>query len=517
MNAAARHAGQSIALEVIGAGKSFGAFRALDAVSLRVAPGTVHALLGENGAGKSTLVKGLIGYQPLDQGQILLDEREVEIGSPRAAQQLGIGMVYQHFTVAPGFTVAENLLLARGRLPWRIPWRRARAALDAFMDSAPFRLSLDAPVASLGAGEKQKLEILKQLYLKHRLLILDEPTSVLTVQEADEVLGLLRDMAHRGEITVLMITHKFGEVLAYADEVTVLRRGRMVAQSPVTEATHERMARWIMGETEIGELAAATETRALPRVASSTAARLVADRLSVRDDRGLPRVHAVSLHVNGGELVGLAGISGNGQKELIEALTGQRQASAGTIRIDGEIYQATRAQMRRHCVFSLPEEPLFKGCVGKLSVADNMALRNFDRPPIGRAGFIHYGAIRAQARVRMAAFNVSPADPARPIATLSGGNVQRAVLARELSEPVNVLIVANPAFGLDFKAVAAVHARLVQARNSGAAVLVASDDLDELLQLADRLLVISGGHIVHEVPVAMADRAEIGRHMAAGH
>jgi simple sugar transport system ATP-binding protein len=520
MNAVALHAGQSIALEVIGAGKSFGAFRALDAVSLRVAPGTVHALLGENGAGKSTLVKGLIGYQPLDQGQILLDEREVEIGSPRAAQQLGIGMVYQHFTVAPGFTVAENLLLARGRLPWRIPWRRTRAELDAFMDSAPFRLSLDAPVASLGAGEKQKLEILKQLYLKHRLLILDEPTSVLTVQEADEVLGLLRDMAHRGEITVLMITHKFGEVLAYADEVTVLRRGRMVAQSSVTEATPERMARWIMGETQLentGEPAAATETRALPRVASSAAARLVVDQLSVRDDRGLPRVHAVSLHVNGGELVGLAGISGNGQKELIEALTGQRQASAGTIRIDGETYQATRVQMRRHRVFSLPEEPLFKGCVGKLSVADNIALRNFDRPPIGRAGFIHYGAIRAQARVRIAAFNVSPADPARPIATLSGGNVQRAVLARELSEPVNVLIVANPVFGLDFKAVADVHARLVQARNSGAAVLVASDDLDELLQLADRLLVISGGHIVHEVPVAMADRAEIGRHMAAGH
>jgi simple sugar transport system ATP-binding protein len=519
MNAVARHAGRSIALEVIGAGKSFGAFRALDAVSLRVAPGTVHALLGENGAGKSTLVKGLIGYQPLDQGQILLDGREVEIGSPRAAQQLGIGMVYQHFTVAPGFTVAENLLLARGGLPWRIPWRRVRAELDAFMDSAPFRLSLDAPVASLGAGEKQKLEILKQLYLRHRLLILDEPTSVLTVQEADEVLGLLRDMAHRGEITVLMITHKFGEVLACADEVTVLRRGRRVAQSPVTEATHERMARWIMGEaqTESTDQPAAAATRTLPRATSSGAARLVVERLSVRDDRGLPRVHAVSLSVKGGELVGLAGISGNGQKELIEALTGQRQASAGTIRIDGEIYRATRAQMRRHQVFSLPEEPLFKGCVGKLSVADNIALRNFDGPPIGRSGFVHYRAIRAQALVRMAAFNVSPADPARPMATLSGGNVQRAVLARELSEPVNVLIVANPVFGLDFKAVADVHARLVQARNSGAAVLVASDDLDELLQLADRLLVISGGHIVHEVPIAMADRAEIGRHMAAGH
>ncbi|MGQ0502789.1 MAG: ABC transporter ATP-binding protein [Panacagrimonas sp.] len=527
MSAAPKSRPSAIALEVIGAGKSFGAFRALDAVSLKLAPGSVHALLGENGAGKSTLVKGLIGYQPLDQGQILLDGREVDMPSPRAAQKLGIGMVYQHFTVAPGFTVAENLLLARGALPWRIPWKRVRGELGAFMGQAPFRLPLDAPVANLGAGEKQKLEILKQLYLRHRLLILDEPTSVLTVQEADEVLGLLRDMAHRGDITVLMITHKFGEVLAYADEVTVLRRGRLVAQSPVAAATHERMARWIMGETAEDaapsaagptRATAATGARSIARVASSTVPRLQVSGLSVLDDRGLQRVHEVSLSVNGGELVGLAGISGNGQKELIEALTGQRESSAGSVRIDAHPYRATRAQMRRHKVFSLPEEPLFKACVGKLGVGDNIALRNFDRAPIRRAGmFVSYAAIREQARARIAAFNVRPPDPARPMSTLSGGNVQRAVLARELSEPLNVLIVANPVFGLDFKAVADVHARLVEARNAGAAVLVASDDLDELLQLADRLLVISGGRIVHEVTAAAADRAVIGGFMAAGH
>lgn len=511
---------RAVALEVIGAGKAFGAFRALDAVSLKVAPGTVHALLGENGAGKSTLVKGLIGYLPLDQGQILIDNREVEIGDTRAAQKLGIGMVYQHFTVAPGLSVAENLLLARGRLPWRIAWRQVRAELETFMRDAPFRVPLDAPVGNLGAGEKQKLEILKQLYLKQRLLILDEPTSVLTIQEADEVLGLLRDMAHAGAISVLMITHKLGEVLAYADHVTVLRGGRLVAQAPVAETTSQKLAQWIMGETEPGTSIApdAGGTRGLPRAAVTGEPRLVVDRLSVLDDRGLTRVREVSLAIRGGELVGLAGIAGNGQKELIEALSAQRAVSGGTVTVNGAPYHATRAEMQRHRVFSLPEEPLSKGCVARLSVAHNLALRNFDRAPIRRAGvFVSYAAIRAQARTRMQAFNVRPPDPQRPMATLSGGNVQRAVLARELSEPVKVLIVANPVFGLDFKSVADVHARLIDARNTGAAVLVASDDLDELLQLADRLLVISDGRIVHDVSVAAADRAVIGRHMTADH
>lgn len=505
-----------MALEVIGAGKSFGAFRALDDVSLRVAPGTVHALLGENGAGKSTLVKGLIGYQPLDQGQLLLDQREVEIPDPRAAQRLGIGMVYQHFTVAPGLTVAENLLLARGRLPLRIRWRQVQTELTDFMARAPFRVPLEAPVASLGAGEKQKLEILKQLYLRNRLLILDEPTSVLTVQEAGEVLGLLRGMAHAGDISVLLITHKFSEVLDYADAVTVLRRGRRVAGAPVEQVSAQRLAQWIMGES-----ASPAVTRPLdraPRPAGGDAPRLVVDRLTVHDDRGLARVRALSLAVRSGELVGLAGIAGNGQKELIEALCGQRVAVGGTIRVDGMPFHAARTQMHRHRVFALPEEPLHKGCVGPLSVADNLALRNFDRPPIRRAGGrVSFAAIRAQARRRIAAFDVRPPDPLRPIATLSGGNVQRAVLARELSEPVNVLIVANPTFGLDFRAVADIHARLIEARNAGAAVLVASDDLDELLTLADRLLVIRGGRIVHETDTGACDRAELGRHMADGH
>jgi len=288
-------------LEIINASKSFGSFRALDTVSLKMEAGTVHALLGENGAGKSTLVKGLIGYSPLDEGQIMFDDREVSVPNPRAAQALGIGMVYQHFTVAPGLTVAENLVLARGRLPWRIPWAQQRAELAAFLEQAPFRVPLDAQVASLAAGEKQKLEILKQLYLKHRLLILDEPTSVLTQPEAEEVLGLLRDMAHRGEISVLMITHKFSEVLAYADDVTVLRRGKYVAGSAVAATTQQQMAAWIMGEA-----VAAKSAETLRPAIVAAAPRLVVEKLCVDDDRGLQRVNEVSFDVRPGEIVGLA-------------------------------------------------------------------------------------------------------------------------------------------------------------------------------------------------------------------
>ena len=362
---AAVHAG-AMALEVIGADKSFGAFQALDDVSLRIVPGSVHALLGENGAGKSTLVKGLIGYQPLDEGQILLDNREVEIADPRAAQRLGIGMVYQHFTVAPGLSVAENLLLARGRLPLVIRWRQVRAELAAFMERAPFRVPLDAPVASLGAGEKQKLEILKQLYLRNRLLILDEPTSVLTVQEADEVLGLLRGMAHAGELSVLLITHKFGEVLGYADEVTVLRRGRRVAHARVAETTVPQMAQWIMGEAA-APAPTGVDTPARSRLAASDDPRLVVENLSADADRGMPRVHGVSFSVRGGEIgpVTLAGV------DHVETLRAER-AEHRPNRLDG---RAREGDVVAHGVY-VAARPAEIGlhvdherCVGGLEVA----------------------------------------------------------------------------------------------------------------------------------------------------
>ncbi|WP_144155161.1 ABC transporter ATP-binding protein [Paraburkholderia sp. BCC1885] len=518
----------ALGVEVIGATKSFGAFRALDKVSIKVAPGTIHALLGENGAGKSTLVKGLVGYGLLDEGQITADGREAKITSPRDAQALGIGMVYQHFTLATGLSVEENLLLARGRLSWRIDWKRERAALTEFMNRMPFRLPLDAPVAGLAAGEKQKLEILKQLYLRQRFLILDEPTSVLTPQEADEVLGLMRDLTTRGELTVLMITHKFREVMAYADDVTVLRKGRQVGTTAVAQTDREQLANWMMGtnstlqaETSREEAPVLAEIRVEPAarrpVDPHAAIRLELRGLSVQDDRGHTAVRHATLSVRAGEILGLAGVSGNGQKELVEALVGQRRPVEGTMQIAGAPYHATREQMTTRRVFAIPEEPLKNACVAGMSVAENLALRNFDRAPVRRGGWrLDRKAMRERAATLIRDFNVRPPAPERMIGTLSGGNVQRAVLARELGQPVDVLIVANPVFGLDFASVADIHARLIAARDAGAAVLLVSEDLDELLELADRIAVMAEGQLVYETPAAGAERAVLGRHMA-GH
>ncbi|WP_186056226.1 ABC transporter ATP-binding protein [Burkholderia gladioli] len=563
--------GRALGIEVIGASKSFGAFRALDQVSLKIAPGSVHALLGENGAGKSTLVKGLVGYGPLDTGQIIAGTREVRIASPRDAQALDIGMVYQHFTLAAGMSVEENLLLARAALPWRIDWRAERGRLERFLARMPFRLRLDAPVSSLAAGEKQKLEILKQLYLERRFLILDEPTSVLTPQEADEVLGLMRELASARVLTVLMITHKFREVLDFADAVTVLRKGRAVAQANVADTSRDELAAWMMGvETAAREAAddattnatiattsasanlttsaaknAATSattiatTGAVTSATSSPAASLPdttlaaratrrpcladapigleASGLTVRDDLGLPAVRELSLAVRRGEILGIAGVSGNGQKALVEALIGQRQPAAGRMAVGGRPYRATREEMRERRVFAIPEEPLRNACIASMSVAENLALRDFDRAPLRAQGWrLDRRALRRRAAERIAEFKVSPPLPERAIGTLSGGNVQRAVLARELGQPVEVLIVANPVFGLDFASVADIHARLLAAREAGAAILLVSEDLDELLALSDRIAVMSAGRLVFETEAAGADRAVLGRYMA-GH
>jgi len=518
-------AGEALGLEVIGATKSFGAFRALDDVSLKIAPGTIHALLGENGAGKSTLVKGLVGYAPLDAGQLVADRREVRIDSPRAAQALGIGMVYQHFTLAEGMSVEENLLLARGSLPWKLDWAAERAALDAFMQEMPFRLPLDRLVRTLAAGEKQKLEILKQLYLRQRFLILDEPTSVLTPHEADEVLGLMRTLTSRGELTVLMITHKFREVTAYADDVTVLRKGRRAGGSAVADTNVGQLAGWMMGAGDLAgtvvdtEASAAAGARRVTRTPTEAdaAVRLRVTGMTVSDDRGHAAVRDLALAVRAGEILGIAGVSGNGQRELVDALVGQRPLAAGTMEVSGLPYRATRAEMTARRLFAIPEEPLRNACVAGMSVAENLALRTFDRAPLRRlGGWLDGGAMRTRAVDLITQFNVRPPRPEQQIGTLSGGNVQRAVLARELGQPVDVLIVANPVFGLDFASVADIHARLLAARNAGAAVLLISEDLDELLELADRIAVMAEGTIVHEGPADAADRTELGRHMA-GH
>jgi len=502
---------QPLELEVVNMTKQFGTMTALDNVSMRLKPGTFHALLGENGAGKSTLVKCVMGFYTPTSGEVLIDKQPCLIASPRDAHKYGIGMVYQHFTSVPAMTVAENLVLSRFDSPNLINWKAEYEQLSVFMKTAPFQIPLDIPIAQLAAGQKQKLEILKQLYLKSRILILDEPTSVLTPKEADEVLGLLQAEVRAGRLSVLMISHKFCEVIAFADEITVLRKGKLAGCGLVKDLSVQDMAEMMMGE------------RREPQQVEKTAQSSFIPVLQIKDihankDNGLEAVLGVNLTIHSGEIVGIAGISGNGQRELVEVLAGQRSATAGQVLVNGEIYRATRAEMFRHQIFSLPEEPLRNACVPNMSVAENLALRTFDRSPQAKGGWLLIQqAIRQMAQSLITRFSIKAPSAETPIGNLSGGNVQRTVLARELSsQDARLLIAANPCFGLDFTAVEYIHSQIIEARNRGVAVLLVSEDLDELLKLSDRIVAISGGKFVYESAIADADFATIGQSMA-GH
>jgi ABC-type uncharacterized transport system ATPase subunit len=490
--------------------KRFGSMLALDDVSLTLRPGTFHALLGENGAGKSTLVQCIMGYRLADQGTLEVDGQAKVVRSPRDAQALGIGMVYQHFTVVPNMTVAENFVMARARLPLLLDWSAEHDALREFMRATPFQIDPARTVGTLAAGERQKLEILKQLYLGNRVLILDEPTSVLTPEEADQVLGTLRAMTRAGDLSVLMISHKLREVVAFADEVTVLRRGRVTGRGQASQMTAESMASRMVGAEP-------------PRGAASRGAtdpgatRLALERLRAVDDRGRLALDGVSLTVRAGEIVGIAGVSGNGQEELVQVLAGQRSLVSGRVLADGEPYGASRGEARARGLRCLPEEPLRNACVPTMTVAENVGLRVYDTPPFTRARWLlRRRALRAHADSCIATYRIKARSVDAPMESLSGGNVQRAVLARELDWGARILVVANPCFGLDFAAVSEIRGRLFDARNAGVALLLLSADLDEIFALSDRILVMSQGRIVHETGAASAEIAVIGRHMA-GH
>jgi ABC-type uncharacterized transport system ATPase subunit len=501
---------RAIGLDVTGMSKRFGPLVALDNVSLKVPAGTFHALLGENGAGKSTLVKCIMGFYQPDSGQVLVDGQARAIRNPREAAEAGIGMVYQHFTLVPSLTGAENLVLAKPKGTAIIDWRKENAELAAFLARMPFRVPLDKPVAMLSAGEKQKLEILKQLYLDQHFIILDEPTSVLTPAEADEVLGLMRAMTKAGDVTVLMITHKFREVSAFADDLTVLRKGAWVGSGRVAETSHETMASMMIGDTPIRERADRVVHQDAPAVLE------IAGVFADADD-GRAAIEAINLKVHAGEIVGIAGVSGNGQSALVEVLSGQRPMRMGQLFIRDQDFLPNRQHMAKFKVFGLPEEPLKNAAVPHMSVAENIAFRTFDKPPIARLGWWLSGRpLRKQAEALIERYRVKTAGPDAPIATLSGGNVQRAILARELSSDVDVLVVANPCFGLDFASVAEIRAQIMDQRNRGAAVLLVSEDLDEILSLSDRVAVMSGGQITYLEAIEKTDRATIGSYMAGG-
>jgi general nucleoside transport system ATP-binding protein len=489
--------------------KSFGGKCVLDDVSLSLETGSFHALLGENGAGKSTLVKCLMGFHKADSGAILLDGRNIQVDSPRDAHDLGIGMVYQQFTLVPSLTGTENLVMSRRHVPTRIDWDTERRLLTSRLREFPFQVPMDVPVSSLAAGERQKLEILKQLYLQRRFLILDEPTSVLTPGEADRVLGYIVEMTRRGELGVLMITHKFREVEAFADKVSVLRRGRLVGTEAADSLTAADMAVMMMGNAPAAEPLNRT---ALP----DDPARLEFVAVFAHNDLGKPALSEFDLKVGGGEIVGVAGVSGNGQRELVEVISGQRAIDSGRIFVKGHPFEPTRDRCVQQKVYVLQEEPMLSALVPEMSVAENISFRAFDRPPIAKRWLFSPSRMRRFADNLAAEYRVVAPSVDAKISTLSGGNVQRAVLARELSNEIDVLVVANPCFGLDFSTVREVHSRIMEQRNNGAAVLLVTEDLDEIMALADRIVVISGGRLRFSARVADTDRSTVGRYMGGG-
>jgi simple sugar transport system ATP-binding protein len=497
----------AIGVEAVAVTKRFGAFTALDNVSFKIAKASVHALLGENGAGKSTLVKCLLGYYQADEGSFIVDAREATIERPADADRLGLGMVYQHFTLVPSMTAAENLVMSRADVPQIIDWKAERARLETFLEKMPFRVPLDVPVGLLASGERQKTEILKQLYLDRRFLVLDEPTSTLTPSEAEEVLGLIRGITARGDITTVIITHKLKEVAAFADEVTVLRKGRVVGGGHTRELGPAELTELMIGELEVAEN---PDRRGTPEAPPRLQLR------GLRSEAGLgrARVNIEALDVRPGEILGVAGISGNGQSTLVEIIGGQRKPAAGEIRVSGAPYHATREEAQALKVRVLPEEPLRNGCVPSMSVRDNLNLRRFDRGKEGaRRAWPDRADMADWARGMIAAYGIKAPSDQVPISALSGGNVQRTVLARELDGKVALLVAANPCFGLDVKAVSEIRARIVAARNAGTAVLLLSEDLDEILELSDRIVVMREGSIVYETAGTGADARTIGGHM----
>ncbi len=498
------------AIELRGISKRFGAIDANRDVDLTVRRGTVHGIVGENGAGKSTLMAILHGFHRPDAGAIRVGGQEVSFRNSRDAIARGIDMVHQHFMLVDRFTVLENVtlgteggtLLARGA-------RRARAELARLGSAYGLQVDPDAIVGSLPVGAQQRVEILKALYRGAETLILDEPTGVLTPQEADDLFRVVRALRGQGR-TVLLITHKLREVMAVTDRVSVMRGGRVVAERDTADTSPAEL-----GELMIGRRLAPPVPR---RQHARGPAVLSAHGLELRDASGAVRVQSVDIALHAGEIIGVAGVSGNGQSELLEALAGMLRPSGGEIRLRGRpVFPGAgfdAAALRRAGVAHVPEDRLRCGLLRRESAAASAVLGYQADPALRRAGLLSPPAVAAHAARLMAALDVRPPDPRVRSGLLSGGNAQKLVLARELDRAPAVLLVGQPTRGVDVGGIDAIHRRLLAARDAGCAVLVVSVELDEIMALADRIVVMSGGRIAGEVAAAAADERRLGLLMA---
>jgi simple sugar transport system ATP-binding protein len=479
-------------------------------VDFQLAAGEIHALLGENGAGKTTLMHILSGLSRPDEGDIVVRGASVHFASPRDAMACGIGMVHQHFMLVPALTVTENIIL--GQEPSRCgPFLDVPQAVQHIRQlAAQYHLDVDpqALIQDLPLGLRQRVEILKALYRQATILILDEPTAVLTPGEVEHLFETLTTLAQHGT-SIIFITHKLREVFRIAQRLTVLRRGRVVGTLTPAETTASQLAVLMVGETR------PTQVVKQPRKASSGGVVLDVRDLDVRDERGILAVARVSLVVYAGEILGIAGVQGNGQTELVEALAGLRHPVAGSIVLQGvDVTRATPRQFTACGVAHIPEDRHTYGMVESYSIADNLVLNTYHQRPFAHRMVRHAAAIAAHAARLMQAFDIRALHPAVPAGTLSGGNQQKMVIARECARPLTLLIAAQPTRGLDIGATVFIHQHLVQQRDQGCAVLLVSADLDEILTLSDRIAVMYDGKLRAIVAAREASREMLGQLMA---
>lgn len=496
-----------IALEVRNITKRFPGVLANDEVSLYLKKGEIHALLGENGAGKTTLMNMVYGLYHPDSGQILVDGKEVHIKEPTDAINLGIGMVHQHFMLIPVFTVAENIVLGNETVNGMQLDRKA--AVSRIRDlSRQYGLEIEpeALTGDLPVGVQQRVEIIKALYRHASILILDEPTAVLTPQEANDLFRIMRELTQRG-VSIIFISHKLKEVLAIADRITVLRGGRVVGETTPAESTEKSLAAMMVGRDVMLKV---EKEPARPKDAV-----LTVENLRVKDKRDHEAVAGVSFEVRAGEVLGIAGVQGNGQTELVEALTGLTRSFEGKVLLAGQ--DVTNASPRRLVDLGLahvPEDRHQFGMIGVYPIADNMILNTYHQAPFARGITMNNAAIEDYAKKLVTQFDVRTPSVYTKGSSLSGGNQQKMVVAREFSRPIKLLIAAQPTRGLDVGSIEFIHKRLIEARDQGVGVLLVSAELDEVMALSDRIAVMYRGQIVTTVDARTATRAQLGLLMA---
>ena len=495
-----------MSLELRGITKTFGALTANDSIDLKVETGQIHAILGENGAGKSTLMNIVYGLLKADSGEILIDGKVVNISEPSDALSVGIGMVHQHFMLVPVFSVAENIMLGHEKFnKFRVlDLDEARKAIRTISEDFGLQVDPDAIVETLPVGIQQKVEIIKALIYEAKVLILDEPTAVLTPQETDELLSTMRDLKNKGT-SIIFITHKLREVRAVADQITIIRRGKVVAA--------------VSPQTSEGELASMMVGRAVDLAPEKYqhemgAAILEAKNLTVRDALGTAIVKGVNFHVNAGEVLAVAGVQGNGQSELARALINLEEHIEGSVLLDGKEIRGSSIKDSLHAgIAFIPESRELDGVIGSFSIAENLILDLHEQSPYSKGINLSAKVMQAEAEKRVAEFDIRTQSIMDAVSTLSGGNKQKVVIARELSRPVKVLVASQPTRGLDVGSIEFVHERILSERDAGRGVILFSTELDEVIALADRIAVMYRGEIL-DIVDSKVTREELGLLMA---